>query len=220
MVTQPGFISDRGDDYRREVEAAEQPWLYPCATLIRAGVAVAGSTDAPFGPADPWRCIAAAVHRRTPGGRVLGRPERISAGRALRLFLGAAGSTPAGPAPSRRASPRTCACCGRRCARCWPARRRTASGPPSSAGRSSRPPRNSRLTSGRAPHQPPHLRPARNSHLISGQPATATLTTAASPPRTGFETALAVPSAGPYFAAEPHDAGGKARGRSPVVKAA
>jgi predicted amidohydrolase YtcJ len=90
VVTQPGFISDRGDDYRREVDAAEQPWLYPCATLIRAGVAVAGSTDAPFGPADPWRCIAAAVNRRTPGGHVLGRPERISAGRALRLFLGAA----------------------------------------------------------------------------------------------------------------------------------
>ena len=90
VVTQPGFISDRGDDYLREVPAAEQAWLYPCASLIRAGVAVAGSTDAPFGPADPWRCIAAAVHRRTPGGQVLGRLERISATRALRLFLGAA----------------------------------------------------------------------------------------------------------------------------------
>jgi predicted amidohydrolase YtcJ len=91
VVTQPGFISDRGDDYLREVPAAEQAWLYPCASLIRAGVAVAGSTDAPFGPADPWRCIAAAAQRRTPGGQVLGRRERISAGRALRLFLGAPG---------------------------------------------------------------------------------------------------------------------------------
>jgi predicted amidohydrolase YtcJ len=90
VVTQPGFISDRGDDYLREVQAPEQAWLYPCASLIRAGVAVAGSTDAPFGPADPWRCIAAAAQRRTPAGQVLGRPERISAGRALRLFLGAA----------------------------------------------------------------------------------------------------------------------------------
>jgi predicted amidohydrolase YtcJ len=89
VVTQPGFISDRGDDYLREVGAGEQAWLYPCASLIRAGVAVAGSTDAPFGPADPWRCIAAAVQRRTASGTVLGRAERVSAGRALRLFLGA-----------------------------------------------------------------------------------------------------------------------------------
>jgi predicted amidohydrolase YtcJ len=89
VVTQPGFISDRGDDYLREVEAGEQAWLYPCASLIRAGVAVAGSTDAPFGPADPWRCISAAAQRRTSSGQILGRLERVSAGRALRLFLGA-----------------------------------------------------------------------------------------------------------------------------------
>jgi predicted amidohydrolase YtcJ len=89
VVTQPGFISERGDDYLREVPAAEQAWLYPCASLIRAGVAVADSTDAPFGPADPWHCIAAAAHRRTPDGQVLGRLERISARRALQLFLGA-----------------------------------------------------------------------------------------------------------------------------------
>jgi predicted amidohydrolase YtcJ len=86
VVTQPGFISVRGDDYLREVPAPEQAWLYPCATLARAGTAVAAGTDAPFGPADPWRCVAAAVARRTPGGRVLGRTERLSAARALRLF--------------------------------------------------------------------------------------------------------------------------------------
>ena len=87
VVTQPGFIATRGDDYRRDVEPAEQDWLYPCASLIRAGVPVAGGTDAPFGPSDPWRCIAAAVSRRTPSGNVLGRAERVSASRALRLFL-------------------------------------------------------------------------------------------------------------------------------------
>jgi predicted amidohydrolase YtcJ len=89
VVTQPGFIAARGDDYRRNVEPAEQPWLYPCATLIRSGVTVAAGTDAPFGPADPWRCIAAATTRRTPAGQVLGRDERVSAARALRLFLAA-----------------------------------------------------------------------------------------------------------------------------------
>jgi predicted amidohydrolase YtcJ len=87
VVTQPGFISARGDDYLREVPAPELPWLYPCASLARAGTALAAGTDAPFGPADPWRCIAAAVTRRAPSGRVVGPPERLSPARALRLFL-------------------------------------------------------------------------------------------------------------------------------------
>lgn len=87
VVTQPGFISARGDDYLREVPAAEQAWLYPCATLARARAAIAAGTDAPFGPSDPWRCVAAAVTRRTTSGQVVGRPERLSPARALRLFL-------------------------------------------------------------------------------------------------------------------------------------
>ena len=105
VVTQPGFIGARGDDYLREVPAAEQAWLYPCATLARARTALAAGTDAPFGPPDPWRCVAAAITRRTPGGRVLGRPERLSPARALRLFLTAPedpGRTPRGPAGSAR----------------------------------------------------------------------------------------------------------------------
>jgi predicted amidohydrolase YtcJ len=87
VVTNPGFITDRGDDYLREVPAAELEWLYPCASLIRAGVSVAAGTDAPFGPADPWQCIAAATTRSTPAGRVLGEAERLSPEAALRLFL-------------------------------------------------------------------------------------------------------------------------------------
>jgi predicted amidohydrolase YtcJ len=90
VVTQPGFISVRGDDYLRDVPPPEQAWLYPCASLARAGTVVAAGTDAPFGPADPWRCVAAAVTRRAPGGRVVGRAERLSPARALRLFLTAA----------------------------------------------------------------------------------------------------------------------------------
>jgi predicted amidohydrolase YtcJ len=50
-------------------------------------VAVGGSTDSPFGPADPWRAIAAATTRRTLGGRVLGAGERLDPAGALKLFL-------------------------------------------------------------------------------------------------------------------------------------
>jgi predicted amidohydrolase YtcJ len=90
VVTQPGFIADRGDSYRRHVSPAERDWLYPCATLLAAGAAVAAGTDAPFGPADPWRCVAAGASRRAPDGTVLGAQERVSPARSLRLFTAAA----------------------------------------------------------------------------------------------------------------------------------
>lgn len=95
VVTQPGFVRERGDAYLEQVPAAEREWLYPCAGLLRCGVAVAASTDAPFGPADPWACINAATSRRTRSGQVLGSGERLSAAAALRLFL-------ADPADPRR----------------------------------------------------------------------------------------------------------------------
>ena len=91
VVTQPGFISQRGDQYALHVQPPERAWLYPCASLLQAGVPVAASSDAPFGPADPWLAIATAVSRRTSSGTVLGEDERVSAGQALRLYLAAAG---------------------------------------------------------------------------------------------------------------------------------
>jgi predicted amidohydrolase YtcJ len=87
VVTQPGFVAERGDDYLRDVDADDRDDLWRCATLRIAGVPVAGSTDAPFGDADPWRAIAAAVERRTRRGAVLGADERLPASDALDLFL-------------------------------------------------------------------------------------------------------------------------------------
>jgi predicted amidohydrolase YtcJ len=92
VVTNPGFIADRGHHYLRDVPAVEQDWLYPCASLISAGVAVAAGTDAPFGPADPWQCIAAAMTRATPAGEVLGPAERVPPAAALRLLLAEPGN--------------------------------------------------------------------------------------------------------------------------------
>jgi predicted amidohydrolase YtcJ len=96
VVTQPTFVAERGDDYLADVEPDDRPHLWPCAGLLRAGIAVGGSTDAPFGPADPWQAIAAAVERRTAAGRILGPDERLEARRALDLFLGPA-AAPGGP---------------------------------------------------------------------------------------------------------------------------
>jgi predicted amidohydrolase YtcJ len=88
VVTQPGFVAERGDVYRREVAAEEQPWLYRCATLRRAGVPVAGGTDAPYSSPDVWRSVRAAIDRTTPSGQVLNPGERLSPPDALGLFLG------------------------------------------------------------------------------------------------------------------------------------
>ena len=96
VVTQPGFIAARGEAYRRDVEIAEQSDLYRCATLLANGVAVAGSSDAPYGPLDCWAAMRTAVTRQTAGGAMLGTGERLSPKAALGLYLGAQ-DDPGGP---------------------------------------------------------------------------------------------------------------------------
>ncbi|MBD0322183.1 MAG: amidohydrolase family protein [Aldersonia sp.] len=90
VVTQPGFLAVRGDDYLREVDADDCPYLYPFAGLLAAGVPTAASSDAPFGPLDPWAVIRAAAERRTAAGAVLGAAERVDTVTALRGYLTAA----------------------------------------------------------------------------------------------------------------------------------
>ena len=88
VVTQPNFVAERGDQYLAEIPAAEHDQLWRVASLLRAGVPVALSTDMPFGNSDPWAAMRAAVHRTTPSGAVLGFDECISARTALTMLLG------------------------------------------------------------------------------------------------------------------------------------
>ncbi|WP_067888271.1 amidohydrolase family protein [Nocardia vaccinii] len=97
VVTQPGFIADRGDDYLRRVDARDLPDLYRCRSLRDAGVGLAFSSDAPYGPADPWQVIAAATVRRAPDGVVVGDGETLRASEALERYL-APLLDPGGPA--------------------------------------------------------------------------------------------------------------------------
>lgn len=90
VVTQPNFVAERGDQYLQDVPAAEHHELWRLASLLRAGVPVALSTDMPFGADDPWQAMRAAVHRTTGSGAVLGPAETISASKALTMFLGTA----------------------------------------------------------------------------------------------------------------------------------
>lgn len=104
VVTQPNFVRERGDRYRAEVDAVDQPDLWRCATLGAAGVPVAAGTDAPYGRPDPWAAMAAAVERRTATGAALGAGEAVGPERARDLFLGAL-DDPGGP-PRRVAAGR------------------------------------------------------------------------------------------------------------------
>jgi predicted amidohydrolase YtcJ len=97
VVTQPNFVAERGDDYRREVESEDQPWLYRARGWLAARVPLGAGSDAPYGSADPWRGMSAAVQRASASGAAMGPDEALSPEQALALYL-APLCDPGGPA--------------------------------------------------------------------------------------------------------------------------
>jgi hypothetical protein len=97
VVTQPNFVAARGDQYLTDIPAPEHHELWRLASLLKAGVKVALSTDMPFGEGDPWATMRAAVHRTTASGAVLNPDECVSAREALAMFFG----TSANPTQAR-----------------------------------------------------------------------------------------------------------------------
>ncbi|TGD76278.1 hypothetical protein E4634_01365 [Mangrovimicrobium sediminis] len=87
VVTQPHFIAERGDQYRVDVEPGDRDWLYRGAGFLDAGVPLAAGSDAPFGSADPWAAMRAAVQRTTAAGELMGSGEQLTPEQALALFL-------------------------------------------------------------------------------------------------------------------------------------
>jgi predicted amidohydrolase YtcJ len=90
VVTQPHFPLERGHAYATDVDADDRPHLYRCRSLAEAGIPLAAGTDAPFGTADPWAVMRAAVRR--------GGGEGLDPRDALALFTG----EPEHPARPRR----------------------------------------------------------------------------------------------------------------------
>ena len=86
VVTQPNFLLERGRQYLDEVDEKDLPYLYRCRGFVDAGVRLGGGTDAPFGDANPWLAIRAAVSRATADGAIIGAAEALSPDRALALF--------------------------------------------------------------------------------------------------------------------------------------
>jgi predicted amidohydrolase YtcJ len=87
VVTQPAFLSERGDDYLRHVPTADRDDLYRARSLLNGSVRCAVSSDAPYGPLDPWAVINAAVHRTSPSGVVIGPAERLTPRHAIASYL-------------------------------------------------------------------------------------------------------------------------------------
>jgi len=85
VASQPGFLSALGDGFAAAFpDTCDQ--LYSFASWQRAGITVAGSSDAPVITADPRIGIRDAILRRTGDGRLLGPAERLPARAALALY--------------------------------------------------------------------------------------------------------------------------------------
>jgi predicted amidohydrolase YtcJ len=85
VVTQPGFLSGLGDGFA-DAFPGQADQLYAFRSWQRAGITVAGSSDAPVITPDPLTGIRDAIVRRTGAGRVLGPDERLNARDALALY--------------------------------------------------------------------------------------------------------------------------------------
>ena len=105
VVTQPAFIAERGDRYRVEADPDDLPALYRLASLVRAGVPLGLSSDAPYGTSDPWSVMRAAVTRTTAAGAVMGPDEALSPEAALAGYLGSAADPGGKPREIRPGAP-------------------------------------------------------------------------------------------------------------------
>jgi len=85
VATQPSFIYYGGERYLATVPPKDLEWLYPCGSLMRNGLRVAASSDAPVVPVDPPAGIYAAVTRKAANGRTLMPREGVSRQEALEM---------------------------------------------------------------------------------------------------------------------------------------
>jgi predicted amidohydrolase YtcJ len=98
LVVQPGFVwSDAWLADR--LGPARVRWAYAFRTLLDRGHLIAGSSDAPYDPMDPWRGLRAAMRRTDPDGRSANPEptEALGAEDAVRLYTTNAGAALGSP---------------------------------------------------------------------------------------------------------------------------
>ena len=86
VVTQPSFLYFHGERYLNTVPPRQLENLYPIRTLMEAGVRVAGSSDSPVVPPNPYIGMYAAASRLSREGTKVGQKQRIAVMDALKLY--------------------------------------------------------------------------------------------------------------------------------------
>ena len=87
VVTQPGFIWSKGEQYLKDVDARDQIDLYRYGSLLKNNIPVIASSDSPYGPLSPWKIIGTAADRKTREGQVVGAEEAVSRSKAIEGYL-------------------------------------------------------------------------------------------------------------------------------------
>jgi predicted amidohydrolase YtcJ len=87
VITQPGFLYAKGDQYLNDLSISEQGDLYRYRGLIERGVSVVASSDGPYGPISPWQVISSGVSRTSRGGIAITPCERVEPEQALSGYL-------------------------------------------------------------------------------------------------------------------------------------
>jgi predicted amidohydrolase YtcJ len=85
-VGQPPFITEFGDGFLAHLGAERCRLTYPLASLMRAGIPVAGSSDSPVSSYQPLIGIQAAVTELTAGGDPFAPAEALTVEEALALY--------------------------------------------------------------------------------------------------------------------------------------
>ncbi|RII41269.1 amidohydrolase [Galactobacter valiniphilus] len=94
LVPQPFFIPLFGDGMAAALGPERTAHSYPAASLLKAGLAVPGSSDRPVAPGAPLPIIQAFVQRLTRSGAEYAPAERLSVEQALDAYtLGSAAAT-------------------------------------------------------------------------------------------------------------------------------
>ncbi|QIG43384.1 amidohydrolase [Nocardioides anomalus] len=86
VAIQPVFIGEFGDALAEHFGAERVDWSIRAASLIDAGVVVAGSSDRPVAPGAPLLGVQAMLERRTASASTYGAEERLDVLTALRCW--------------------------------------------------------------------------------------------------------------------------------------
>ena len=97
-VTQPGFVYAKGDRYLAEHSQDEINQLYRLRSLVDENIPLALSSDAPYGPINPWLNMQSSVDRKSSSGNSLSVSEALTQEQALIAYCG----LPQAPATPRK----------------------------------------------------------------------------------------------------------------------